>query len=155
MIPQVQITRKIRIPTTMLDPDRAGSEAASSSESLTNSPGADDELPQGPDGFYAIAGGEFLITDPLRRRVVEFDAQGRYRRSLNIGFAADRFAIGSDGSIEVREASTGHMIPLSGGDYPHFKSESQGIPAEAASLTGPNGGTITWHDLRRPRSRQE
>jgi len=103
--------------------------AKSSSAAPTNlmiSLGAEDELPEGPDGFDVLEGGGLLITDPLQSRVVSFASDGKFLKAWNLGFAADSLTVIANGMVLVREASTGQLHA--------FDREGQARPAEEATL---------------------
>jgi hypothetical protein len=137
----VAVTRVVRIPAT----NEVGTNASGPSEAarLAVSPGSQDELPEGPDGFDVTANGNFLITDPLRKRIAVFDGNGAYRSEWQIGFGADSVTILSGNLVQVREARTGqlHLFDMQG--KPAAGSTSQDERAEAR-LTGPGSGVVNW-----------
>ena len=107
---KVAITRTLTIPlTTQRAGSRASSGTAGRSTALTVSPGAADEQPEGPTGFDVFDDGDVLIADPLQKRLVLYDSKGAFQRSWEIGFAADSVRINSDGTVVVREETTGRL----------------------------------------------
>jgi len=122
-------TRAVRIPLKPLSlPDVAQSSNADAG-TLLFTPGAEDELPEGPDGFDVLEDGNILITDPLRDSISMFDAQGKFKGAWKIGFAADSITALASGLILVREANTGQLHA--------FDREGKPRPAEGAVLPQP------------------
>lgn len=102
-------------------------------------PGAKDELPDGPAGFDVFEDGSFVISDPLRRRLAVFDSLGKFRQEWKPGFVADSVTILGD-EVLVQEASTGtvHVLDKAG----RLQPEAHAVPprrAEASVLTPKNG----------------
>lgn len=113
------ITRVIRIPVTLWN---AASEP-SASPVITK--GAEDELPEGPDGFDVFDDGTVILTDPLQERLMLFDAGGKFRRAWNIGFSADSVKVLPDGNVLAHDAQTG--------EFHGFDREGKLRPAEQMS----------------------
>src|SRR5438105_954585 len=136
----IDVTRVVRIATTN---DVEKPAAGQSEPKLTVSLGSPDELPEGPDGFDVTSDGNFLITDPLRKRIAVFDGNGGYRLEWQVGFAADSVTVLAGNLLQVREARTGglHLFDMQGN--PAAGSPSQDEPAEAR-LTGPGAGVVVW-----------
>src|SRR3954453_1806126 len=65
----IPVTRTVVLPVTQAP----NPEAASDQNALTLSAGAADELAEGPSGFDILPDGGFLVTDPLRERLVNYD----------------------------------------------------------------------------------
>jgi hypothetical protein len=140
-IRKIQLTRAVRIPVIKASgADNSGGARGQDSTSMAIWPGATDELAEGPCGFDVLDDGSLLITDPLSRRVSVYDAQGKFRRVWEVGFAPDSVTVTSDGLVLVREASTGqiHVFDREG------KARSGGeaktpVQAQARVLTGKSG----------------
>jgi hypothetical protein len=141
---KVALTRTIRIPAIAVAGHEMSDGAPSNSESFANWPGGPDEPPEGPDGFYAMDDGSFLITDPLRDRIVAIDPQGKFRRSFDVGFPSDRIERLPGGSLMVREATTGQLLRLNGENSNRVEVESEPIPLETAVLENARNGTVAW-----------
>ena len=138
----VPLTRVVHIRSVALGPQDTGQTAKPNADTVLVSPGGQDELPEGPDGFDVLDDGSFLLTDPLRRRIAIFSSQGAFLREWRIDFAADSVTVTPSGAVLVREASTGdlHAFDREGKSRPN-----EGIalpqPAEARLLT-PNSGSV-------------
>jgi hypothetical protein len=140
----IRLARVIRIPVSTIgtqDPTKSPSVAPAT---LMLSPGAKDELPDGPDGFDVLDDGSLLITDPLRGQVSSFDSAGKFRKAWKIGFAADSLTAIANDVVVVRESSTEQLHV--------FDREGQARPSERGTLperpqaqvvAGQNRGRIT------------
>lgn len=122
----IPLTRAVRIPVTMLVAPGTAKSSSAAPTTLMISPGAEDELPEGPDGFDVLEDGGLLITDPLQTRVVSFASDGKFLRAWNLGFAADSLTVIANGTVLVREASTGQLHA--------FDREGQARPEEEPTL---------------------
>jgi hypothetical protein len=105
----IPLTRVLRIPVGMLAAQDPAKAPGAASTNLTISPGAEDELPEGPDGFDVLDNGSLLITDPLESRIASFGSDGKFLKAWNIGFAADSLTVMANSMVLVREASTGRL----------------------------------------------
>src|SRR5580698_3985380 len=149
----VEMTHVIRIPLTAVGSQETSQASGKDSAILATSPGAAEELPEGPDGFDILDDGGILISDPLRNRVVTFDSQGKLRQSWNIGFAADSIRILPDGRALIREANTGqlHAFDREGKTIPGEVSppldaaQAQKLTATSGSISNGNENSITVH----------
>jgi len=138
---KIQLTRAVRIPVIKASgTDNSGGARGQDSTSMAIWPGATDELAEGPCGFDVLDDGSLLITDPISRRVLMYDAQGKFRRVWDVGFAPDSITVTSEGLVLVREASTGqiHVFDREG------KARSGGevkppVQPQARVLTGKTG----------------
>ena len=138
----VPLTRVIRIPAVLVSSTIDVASAEEDNTNLLISPGAPDELPEGPEGFDVLDDGTLLITDPLRNRLAAFDSQGHFKRDWNIGFAADSVTAAPGGLILVREASTGDLHAFDrDGRLRSVDSARLSSPGEAR-LLAPNRGVI-------------
>ena len=136
----IPLTRVVRIPMVPLEPAGAGPAVARPADALTFTPGAADELPEGPNGFDVMDDGGFLITDPLTQRIATFDSEGKFKGDWRIGFAADSVTVTPD-AVVIRDASTGQFHAF----------DRQGRPSNAkavlpehpeATLLSPARGSI-------------
>jgi hypothetical protein len=125
----ISLTRVVRIPVTTQRPQDVGQTAKPNVETLLLSPGAPDELPEGPNGFDVLDDGSFLITDPLRQRIAVIGPQGTFHQEWKLGFAADSVTVIPNGLVLVREASTGQLHG--------FDRQGQPRPADRAALPEP------------------
>ncbi len=144
----IPITRVVRIPLAVL-----GSQEVSGNNStvLAASPGAAEELPEGPNGFDIFEEENILISDPLHNRVVIFDPQGKFRQAWNIGFAADSIRVLPDGNALVREANTGQFHafnregkPVTGEMPPSLEStQAHKLTTTSGLVSNPKGSPIS------------
>jgi hypothetical protein len=104
-------------------------------------PGAEDEPPEGPNGFDVFDDGSIVISDPLRARVVVFDPDGRFHQSWNVGFAADSIRILPEGVVLIRGAKTGelHRFDREGRLIAGVDSTSSPEPLQGHKLTSTSG----------------
>lgn len=138
----VPLTRVVRLPLVTLDTLGTAATAGGHAGALTVSPGASDELPEGPNGFDVLDDGSFLITDPLPQRVAAFDSQGTFKGDWKIGFAADSVTVIPGGLVVVREASTGQLHAFDRQGRPLTQPAALPEPAEA-SLLSADSGSVT------------
>ena len=108
-------------------------EANINSPTLLASPGAEDELPDGPNGFDVSEDGRLLISDPLADRVAVFDAQGNFKQSWKLDFSPDSVTLVEPEVVVVRDASTGDLHAFNLDGHP------QSLPRDVA----PNLGEAT------------
>lgn len=106
---RIALTRTLKLPVRVLQAAGDSSAAARDSAALLVWPGATDEPPEGPAGFDVFDDGRVLVADPLQKRLAMFDPQGKFERSWEIGFAADSVRVTKDGSVLVREQTTGGL----------------------------------------------
>ena len=140
-IRKIQLTRAVRIPVIKASgTDNSGGARGQDSTSMAIWPGATDELAEGPCGFDVLDDGSLLITDPISRRVSVYDAQGKFRRVWDVGFAPDSITVTSDGFVLVREASTGqiHVFDREGKSRPGVEAKAP-VQPQARVLTGKTG----------------
>lgn len=138
----ISLTRVVRIPVQTLSPANSAEIAKGNPASLLISPGAADELPEGPNGFDILDDGRLLITDPLRRQVSVFDAEGKFLRAWKIGFAADDLTVTSSGLVLIREATTEQIHVFDRDGQP--RSQELGILPQApeARVVSGTAGTV-------------
>jgi hypothetical protein len=111
-IPTYPKSRVVSIPVQSWDPDASQAVQQQNVGALNVTTYADedtviDELPQGPSGFDVLEDGGFVITDPLRERLVFYDSLGNYRTTWPLGFASDNVKRLSGEQFEISRASTG------------------------------------------------
>ena len=106
------------------------------------SAGGTDELPNGPEGFDVLDEAGYLIADPLRRRIVVYDAQGAYRQEWKIGFGADSVTAMPAGLVQVREASTGEIFVFDREGKPRQGGSAAPPAAVVARVLTPKTGTV-------------
>lgn len=100
----VSLTRTISIAARMVaDPSTAPAESAI----LTLSEGGEDEEAEGPSSFDVLPDGGFVITDPLRKRIVFYDAGGRHRFELQIFVSAERLRVLPNNALSVVRHQSG------------------------------------------------
>jgi hypothetical protein len=139
----IPLTRVLRIPVGVLAAQDTAKAPSAASTNLMISPGAEDELPEGPDGFDALDNGSLLITDPLQRRIVSFGSDGKFLKTWNIGFAADSLTVMANSMVLIREASTGRLHAFDREGQARNTEEATLPPgAEAQVQSGKNRGEI-------------
>jgi len=133
-------TRVIKIPVRAITTQEVSGTANADRAALLVSPGAEDELPEGPNGFDVLGDDSLAITDPLRNSVSFFDSQGKFREAWKIGFSADSVTAVPNGNILIREARTGqvHVFDAKGQEQPEERAEIPKSP-EAKILSGTSG----------------
>lgn len=136
----ISLTRIIRFPVKLLK--GSGALGQPESESLAVSPGATDELPDGPSGFDILDDGRILISDPLQSRIGVFDTSGKFLGAWKTGFAADSVKVLANGAVLIRQANTGEIHVFSS-EGRQRASEGAALPVGAeARLSGGNSGTV-------------
>jgi len=101
------LTQTVSIPLKILSPTQSAADIDPTS--LQASPGAEDELPEGPNGFDVLDDGRLLISDPLADRVAVFDTQGKFRQSWKLDFSPDSVTLVGHEVVVVRDAATGQF----------------------------------------------
>jgi hypothetical protein len=139
----IPLTRTVRIPVSMLAAQDTSKSPSAAPNNLLLSPGAEDELPEGADGFDVLDDGSLLITDPLQSRIVSFTPDGKFLKAWNIGFAADSLTVMANGMVLVREASTGRLHAFDREGQARNTGEAT-LPAraEAQVQSGKNRGEV-------------
>jgi hypothetical protein len=144
----IALTRTVRIPVNLLTSTDGVTAPNPDPATLTIAPGAADERPEGPDSFDVLEDGSVVVTDPIRNRIAVFDAQGKYRQSWKIGFAADSVTAVANGLTLVREARTGQLHAF-GKDGRVSSAEHVALPeAGVARLLSGNSGVVTPHSAK-------
>jgi hypothetical protein len=146
----ISLTRVVRIRSTTLSAQDTGQTTTANADTLLLSPGAPDELPEGPDGFDLLDDGSFLLTDPLRRRIAIFSSQGAFLREWKIDFAADSVTVAANGAVLAREASTGDLHAFdregnsrtNGGTALPQPAEARLLTTNSGTVARPGGGVI-------------
>ena len=103
------LTQTVSIPLEVLSPTQSAPTAGTDATALLASPGAEDELPEGPNGFDVLEDGRLLISDPLADRVAVFDAQGKLQQSWKLDFSPDSVTLVGHEVVVVRDAATGQL----------------------------------------------
>jgi len=109
-------------------------------------PGAEDELPEGPQSFTVLNNGTIVIADPLKLRLAFFDPSGAFLRDIRTGFAMKRLYSTTYGVLVVENAITGEWTRISekGTMDPHPLSARAGEPSSDVKVgfIKPNLGEI-------------
>jgi hypothetical protein len=146
--PETRVVPRERVINIPIDILRGtGPSGAQDPATVLVSPGAVDEQPEGPNGFDVLEDGSILLSDPLRNRLAAFDAQGKFRQSWKIGFAADSVTSLANGLVLIREARSGevHVFDEEGRPRP---AEHPSLPSQPEGhLVNGNSGTITKPDV--------
>jgi len=135
-------TFTIRIPIALID---AGNPPEGA---LTMRAAAEDREPEGPQSFDVLDDGGFLIADPLRERLLEYSADGTFRRAVPIDVPASSVTVIGASQVEVVSAATGviQMFNERGGRVggPRTESAISGAGAPDVVLDSAQSGVITW-----------
>jgi len=134
----ISITRVVRIPLSGMESGQ--NTTASSFPGLAVSRGGEDEIPVGPDSFDVYDDGSFLVTDPLLDRISLFNSEGQFKRSWQLGFAADSVKVLSNETFQVRDAKTAafYVVDQRGGIHPAEARASD----YSARITSPQAGVV-------------
>src|ERR1700723_1295343 len=125
----IPLTRSVRIPVNMLAAQDTAKSPSAAPANLLISPGAEDELPEGPDGFDVLDNGSLLITDPLQSRIVSF--------------GPDSLTVMANGMVLIREASTGRLHAFDReGQARNTEEATLPARAEARVQSGKNRGEV-------------
>ena len=141
--------RSIAIPArTVLDPSTAPAEPAI----LTLSEDDEDEEAEGPSSFDVFPDGGFVITDPLRKRIVFYDAAGRYRNELQIFVSAERLRVLPNNALSVVRHQTGLRYIFETDGAGRYKAarpaaasdlDPDALDAGTAKLLDPQNGAVS------------
>ena len=101
------LERTVSIPVQVVTAETPAGVFEEFPERLAITTGAEDELPQGPQGFEVLPDGSFVVADPLRRRLVFYDNAGTFYAQWPIGLPAGSISFLDDGALEVRNVFTG------------------------------------------------
>jgi hypothetical protein len=127
------LSRVVKIPTGLFTADTSRSALRQNPALLAMTGGAEDELPQGPEGFEVLDDGSFAITDPLQQRLAFYDSLGVFREAWPIGFAANSVALLDDGTLEVRKANSNDSYHLDSSRQPRLVAAAGGRGEETAA----------------------
>ena len=124
---------------------------ASDKTALTLSEAAADEPPDGPTGFDIMSDGSFLVSDPLRDRLVSYDAQGDFRWELPIQYRAETVRVLNNGNLETVNAvdSKLYVHVRNGGNFgapqvaPQGQLSAAQTDAGVAQLINASHGSVT------------
>jgi hypothetical protein len=113
----IGLTRSIMIPARVVaDPTVASGDSGV----LTMTGGGEDEPPEGPTTFDVLPDGGFVIADPLRQRIVFYDAAGKFRFDLLIFFSAERLRVLPNNALSVVRYQTGERYIFEGDSAGHY-----------------------------------
>jgi hypothetical protein len=105
----ITIKRTIRIPVQVINVSNSQDTTMENPGILSVTGGAAEELPLGPEGFDVLDDGGFVITDPLKKRIVFYESLGNYRDQLILNMAVNAVTLGYDSSLEVRKSNSGDI----------------------------------------------
>lgn len=123
-------SRVVKIPVHLLTSDTSRAALRQNPGALTMTPGAQDELPRGPESFDVLDDGGLVITDPLQQRLVFYDSLGNYQAEWPIGFAANSVRLMESGVLEVRKANSNNF----------YRIDDSGDPRPAPAMERRRGG---------------
>jgi hypothetical protein len=113
----ISLTRSVTIPSRVVaDPAVAPGDAAI----LTMSEGGDDEPPEGPTTFDVLPDGGFVVADPLRQRIVFYDAAGKFRFDLLIYFSAEQLRVLPNNALSIVRYQTGERYVFEADSSGHY-----------------------------------
>jgi hypothetical protein len=147
-----RLVRVIRIPTQFLD-DSLARAIMQHPDKLTLTLGGEDELPQGPVSFDVADDGAFVVSDPLRDRLVFYDSLGAYLEEWSIGFAATSVTFVQGGNtVEATSAITDERYAATRSSgvrrLPNARGLPQGLPYTATLDRGNNQGRVSIAGVR-------
>jgi hypothetical protein len=131
----IPATRVIQLPVSYIE------NGDSPNDRLAISAGAEDELPNGPSSFDVLPDGGVVVTDPLKQRVVFFDADGHFVRDLPLGFTPRDVSLGN-GSLPRVETSAGQWLEPGADGLLHDTSAPDDPKPDSARRTGPDRGFV-------------
>ena len=144
----ISVTRTVSLPVrTVKDP----SEAATNPAILTITQSSDDEPSQGPSTFDVRPDKGFVVADPLSKRVVFYDASGRYQQELLIYISPQHVRVLPNNALSVVRYQTGERYIYdvdSSGNYkaPRLATASDPDPdvedRGEANLEGPRSAVV-------------
>ena len=135
----VPLTRVVKIPMVLYTGEGAGTTTLALAPAVSK--GAEDELPEGPDGFNVLDDGTIVLTDPLEERLMFFSSEGKFLKAWEIGFSADSVDVVKDDILSVRDAQTGEVHGFDREGKPRAAPTTL-LPA-SAKLTSPTSGLVT------------
>lgn len=149
----IPLSRSIRVPLRVLQYEPEAGPQEQSPAALVATAGAEDELPQGPQGFDVLEDGNFVICDPLQERLVFYDSEGAYLDQWLVGFPADSVTLAEGSMLRVRRANTGEFYAVNENGQARLlpdgmRARSGSGEAQEARLLGPNRGVITGERRR-------
>jgi hypothetical protein len=136
------LKQTVSIPLKLLNPQSAAP-TDSDATALLASPGAEDELPEGPNGFDVLEDGRLLISNPLAERVAVFDAQGKFRQSWKLDFPPDGVTLIGHDVVVVRDAATGQLHGFSVDGSPHSLPDETSPKLGDVQLKSGNAAVVT------------
>lgn len=134
---QVAVSRTVEIPVQVYAADGA----ALDPQALTVTAGAEDELPQGPTSFDVLPDGGFVISDPLRERLVYYDSMGKFIREEALGIAAGSVR-SVEGEIRVEMLYGEEVFRVTGAGRLEPLDNQPRQPEPQARRLGANRGMI-------------
>jgi hypothetical protein len=118
-------------------------EAGASLGTLTIRAAQPEQAAEGPQSFAVLANRDLVVADPLRRRLVVFDAGGAFRRSIDVGVPVDDVVALGDDRLRLTEAGRPDpfAISLTGERLPALAVAAP-APQLEATLTSERTGRI-------------
>lgn len=134
----------VRLPITRAE----GPDGDAVPGALSVRPAAEDRQPEGPQSFDVLDDGGFLVADPLRDRLLEYAADGTFRRAVPIAMPASSVTVIGTAQVEVVSAATGAVqtfdeqgSPVGG---PRSESAIAGGQGPDITLDSARSGVVTW-----------
>ncbi len=104
--------RTVQIPGHNLTTSSVIKTAMMDSGALALSPGAPEELPEGPNSFDVFKNGWLVINDPLTHRIVIYDSLGKYQFALQVPFSVSSLWLTDAEDLYIEKATTGEIFDI-------------------------------------------
>lgn len=126
--------RTVRIPAHGITTPSLTKTASRDSGVLSLSPGATDELPEGPNSFDVFKNGWLVINDPLTHRIVIYDSLGNYQFALHASFPISSIWLTDAEDLYIEKATTGEIFDID--RQSQIQPVSHNIKSAAAQSSG-------------------
>lgn len=153
----VSVTRSVSLPVQVItDPSKTSADPAT----LTISEADDDETAEGPSTFDVRPDKGFVVADPLRQRVVFYDAAGKYQQELLLSMAPQHVRVLPDNALSIVRYQTGQRYIYEMDAAGQYKAPRLATPSDPdldaedggeSNLNGPQSGIVRPLPLRGPK----
>ncbi len=144
----VSVTRSVSLPVQVItDPSKTSADPAT----LTISEADDDETAEGPSTFDVRPDKGFVVADPLRQRVVFYDAAGKYQQELLLSMAPQHVRVLPDNALSIVRYQTGQRYIYEMDAAGQYKAPRLATPSDPdldaedggeSNLNGPQSGIV-------------
>jgi hypothetical protein len=149
VVSSISLTRSIVIPAKTV---ANASSISGDSGTLTMTEGGSDELAEGPVTFEVLPGTNgFIVADPLRKRVVFYDATGKFQYDLVVYFPPESLRALPNNSLSIVNYSTSERYIYDSDGAGAYKTPRLATPSDPdpdkedsgiAKLLGPHAGSV-------------